>query len=87
MKKNYMKPAGVVVAMNLNENIAASVNYAPYAVAYKVDPATGIKYIANTGLAAFVTGNEAYDRFQDWVLATKENLDPLCGVSINLADL
>jgi hypothetical protein len=54
MKKNYVKPEGNVVALQMNENIALSFGFADYIInftlAYRVEGDT--KYIQDTNIVS-----------------------------------
>lgn len=68
MKKHYVKPAGAVVAMNLNENIATSgfsTTNDTYAVQYTYNADRTEKYLMNSTIPATATTNEAFNLFYD----------------------
>ncbi len=81
MKKNYMKPQGAVVTMNLDENIAASGTTVSYGVNVYTDPATGLKYINHTNIEYVEMATPALTKFWNYFLAISQNADPNCGVN------
>ena len=79
MKKDYMKPEGKVVAMNLNENIAASFGSADaYGMRYRFGEDGVTKYIYTSDVVACDTGNDRFDRFYDLVASYIHGVDPIC---------
>ncbi len=88
MKKNYMKPEGVVVAMNLNENIATSnlsgdsSPWLIYADPRPGDP-DGPEYINSSDVQYVqITNNKSFNDFYNWMMAKRLGIDPLCGKGV-----
>ena len=81
MKKDYMKPQGNVVAMQVNENIALSVDKPTSSLSY------GVNYVVigdkrfiqgDVNYEASNTGDEKYDRFYDLIITYLHNLPSNC---------
>lgn len=71
MKKDYMKPAGSVVAVRVNENIAASASsdsYDGFGLHYTFGADGTTKYIYGSEHAAANSGDPEFDRFYDLVM-------------------
>ena len=71
MKKDYMKPQGNVVAIQVNENVATS------GQEHTTEVSSGVQYaiigtqayiMGNTDYARTSTGDEKLDRFYDLIL-------------------
>ena len=84
MKKDYMKPQGNVVAMQVNENIALSVDKPTSSLSY------GVNYVVigdkrfiqgDVNYEASNTGDEKYDRFYDLIITYLHNLPSNCRYS------
>lgn len=84
MKKDYMKPQGNVVAMQVNENIALSVDKPTSSLSY------GVNYVVigdkrfiqgDVNYEASNTGDEKYDRFYDLIISYLHNLPSNCRYS------
>lgn len=71
MKKDYMKPEGNVVSIQVNENVATSgqehTTEAYYGVQYAII-GTQAYIMGNTDYANTSTGDEKLDRFYDLIL-------------------
>ena len=81
MKKDYMKPHGNVVAMQVNENIALSIDKPTSSLTYGVNyVVVGDKrYIqGDVNYEASSTGDEKYDRFYDLIISYLHNLPSNC---------
>jgi hypothetical protein len=78
MKKDYMKPEGKVVAMNLNENIATSGSSDTYGMKYRLGADGVTKYIYTSDYVACDTDNERFNRFYDLVASYIYGIDPNC---------
>lgn len=78
MKKDYMKPEGKVVAMNLNENIATSGSSDTYGMRYRFGEDGVTKFIYTSEIVASATGNDRFDRFYDLVASYIYGIDPNC---------
>ena len=81
MKKDYMKPQGNVVAMQVNENIALSIDKPTSSLNYGVNyVVVGDKrYIqGDVNYEASSTGDEKYDRFYDLIISYLHNLPSNC---------
>jgi hypothetical protein len=81
MKKDYMKPEGSVVAIQMNENVAASANgstpQVSFIVQYSIVGET--RYIQDsTEYVAADLGNETLNRFYDMLIAYINGLDANC---------
>ena len=79
MKKNYMKPEAKAVVMNLNENIALSLESKAsdsYGVYYRVEGDTYYIYTSNAKSAN--TGNKEFDAFYDLITAYKHGVGDIC---------
>ena len=81
MKKDYMKPQGNVVAMQVNENIALSIDKPTSSLNY------GVNYVVigdkrfiqgDVNYEASNTGDEKYDRFYDLIITYLHNLPSNC---------
>ena len=84
MKKDYMKPQGKIVAMQVNENIAISLDvpdtFLDYGVSYVV--VNGVRYIQGVqDYPAHDTGDEKVDRFYDFLISYINNLPSNCRFS------
>ena len=86
MKKDYMKPEGKVVAMNLNENIAISGSADTYSMTYRLGEDGVTKYIYTSDQVACNTGNDRFDRFYDLVASYIYGVDPICRSEVNRAE-
>jgi hypothetical protein len=78
MKKDYMKPEGKVITMNLNENIATSGSFDTYGMKYRPGEDGVTKYIYTSDVVACNTGNDRFDRFYDLVASYFYGVDPIC---------
>ena len=71
MKKDYMKPEGNVVSIQVNENVATSgqehTTEVPSGVQYAII-GTQAYIMGNTDYARTSTGDEKLDRFYDLIL-------------------
>ena len=84
MKKDYMKPQGKIVAMQVNENIAISLDKPmtsmDYGVSYVV--VGGTRYIQGVQeYPAANTGDDKADRFYDFLISYLKNLPSNCRFS------
>lgn len=69
MKKDYMKPAGAVVTLCVNENISTSISGGAtdtYGINYSVD-ANGKRFIFDSDVPACEVGTEDQKRFVDLI--------------------
>ena len=81
MKKDYMKPQGNVVAMQVNENIALSIDKPTSSLNYGVNYVVigDKRYIqGEVAYEASNTGDEKYDRFYDLIITYLHNLPSNC---------
>lgn len=70
MKKDYMKPAGNIVSIRVNENIATSDvgdSSDLFGIHYTYGEDGVTRYIFGSEHAASSTGDEGFDRFRDLV--------------------
>lgn len=81
MKKDYMKPQGKVVAMQVNENIAISIDKPMTSMDYRVNYVVvdGVRYIQGVqDYPAASTGDEKMDRFYDFLISYIKDLPSNC---------
>lgn len=79
MMKSYMKPVGRLVSVQVNENIATSVdiNYGSGKVYYSLGE-NGEKFIHTSSIVASNTGNKEFDAFYDLIASYVHNCPSAC---------